>query len=106
MTIRIIQSNDNGSVENIGDFCFSGLRSFTRETPFEVRSTLFIHKVGDRKFGTVFRSVWTGQTNDEGQFIFVCVSTPQTMELTDTPFSEVHLMSDLKTKEEVFSYIS
>ena len=101
--LRVIQSNDRGFVANMGDKCYSKTNSFTSLEPREVRLTLFILK---KKDGTVdvsvFESVWSGEKDEDGQNIFVCISTPTISYDVDT---KVHLMSSLDDKMELVSSV-
>ena len=97
--LRVIQSNSNGFVSQLGDLCYSGLKSFTDTDPRESRLTLFILKNEDgTKDVSVFESVFSGEKNNEGQHIFVCVTTPVTVRNVNT---NVHLMSSLSDKIEL-----
>ena len=90
---RVIQSNSNGFVSELGNVCFSGLKSFTDSNPRESRLTLFILKNEDgTKDVSVFESVWSGETNEEGQYVFVAVTRPVVARGLQT---DVHLMSVL-----------
>ena len=93
---RVIQSNSNGFVSELGNVCFSGLKSFTDSNPRESRLTLFILKNEDgTKDVSVFESVFSGETNEDGQYVFVAVTTPVVARGLQT---DVHLMSDLDSK--------
>ena len=97
--LRVIQSNSNGFVSQLGDLCYSGLKSFSEENPRESRLTLFILKNEDgTKNVSVFESVFSGEKNTEGQYIFVTVTTPVTVRNVNT---NVHLMSSLSDKMEL-----
>ena len=97
--LRVIQSNSNGFVSQLGDLCYSGLKSFTDENPRESRLTLFILKnEDDTKDVSIFESVWSGEKNNEGQHIFVTVTTPVVVRNLNT---KVHLMSSLDDKLEL-----
>ena len=97
--LRVIQSNSNGFVSQLGDLCYSGLKSFSNENPRESRLTLFILKNEDgTKNVSVFESVFSGEKNTEGQYIFVTVTTPVTVRNVNT---NVHLMSSLSDKMEL-----
>ena len=101
--LRVIQSNQNGFVTKLGDLCFSGLKSFTDTNPREARLTLFILKNEDGTSDvSVFESVWSGEKNEEGQNVFVCVTTPVIARGVDT---KVHLMSSLDEKLEVVNSV-
>lgn len=103
--LRVIQSNDNGFVTNVGDLCYSGLKSFSDKNPQEIRQTLFILKSEDRVQVSVFDSVFSGETNTDGMNKFVCVSTPKIVDVTNTELSNIHLMSSLDDKMNVVSYV-
>ena len=101
--LRVIQSNQNGFVSNLGDKCFSGLKSFTDNNPRESRLTLFLLKNEDgTKDVSVFESVYSGTINNEGQHVFVCVTEPVVIRSLET---DVHLMSSLEKKEELVDTI-
>ena len=101
--LRVIQSNSNGFVSQLGETCFSGIKSFTDVNPRESRLTLFILKNED---GTTdvsfFESVFSGEKNNEGQHIFVTVTTPVVVRNVNT---KVHLMSSLDDKMELVNSI-
>ena len=103
--LRVIQSNDNGFVSNVGDLCFSGQTSFTNRNPQEIRQTLFILKSEDRVQVSVFDSVYSGETDSDGMNKFVCISTPNVVDITDTELSNIHLMSSLEDKMNVVNYV-
>lgn len=104
MKLRVIQSNNNGSVTNLGDVCYSGLKSFTDENPRESRLTMFILKNDDgTKDISLFESVYSGLKNEIGQYIFVCVTQPLVVENVNT---NVHLMSSLKDKMDLVDSIT
>ena len=104
MALRVIQSNNNGTVSNIGDYCYSGIKSFRDADPTEARETLFIHKQGDRVEASLFQStLW--DTNTEGGYVFRVSTTPRVVDITDTPYSHVHLMSTSALKEQVVAHI-
>ena len=103
--LRVIQSNSNGQVEKIGDFCFSGLKSFSDKNPSEVKQTLFIYKEDKMKLASVFDSTFTGDITEDGKFVFQVITPPMTVNLTDTEFSEVHLMSSSDLKHSVVEFI-
>ena len=101
--LRVIQSNSNGFVSQLGDLCFSGIKSFTNTNPRESRLTLFLLKNEDGTTDvSVFESVWSGETNNEGQYIFVTVTTPEFKRNVNT---KVHLMSSLDDKMELVNSI-
>ncbi len=103
--LRVIQSNNNGFVTNVGELCFSGQPSFTNTNPQEIRQTLFIFKSEDQVKVSVFDSVYSGEQTIDGMNKFVCVSTPKVMDITDTDLSTVHLMSSMEDKKNVVSYV-
>ena len=101
--LRVIQSNSNGFVSQLGDLCFSGIKSFTDVNPRESRLTGFILNNEDGTTDvSVFESVWSGETNNEGQYIFVTVTTPVVVRNVNT---KVHLMSSLDDKMELVNSI-
>ena len=101
--LRVIQSNSNGFVSQLGDLCFSGIKSFTNTNPRESRLTLFLLKNEDGTTDvSVFESVWSGEKNNEGQYIFVTVTTPEFKRNVNT---KVHLMSSLDDKMELVNSI-
>ena len=101
--LRVIQSNQNGFVSNLGDKCFSGLKSFTDSNPRESRLTLFLLKNEDgTKDVSVFESVYSGTKNNEGQHVFICVTEPVVIRSIQT---NVHLMSSLDEKQHLVEYI-
>ncbi len=101
--LRVIQSNSNGFVSELGKTCFSGIKSFTDVNPRESRLTLFLLKNEDGTTDvSVFESVWSGETNNEGQYIFVTVTTPEFKRNVNT---KVHLMSSLDDKMELVNSI-
>ena len=101
-TLRVIQSNGNGTVTKMGDFCYSGIRSFSANDT--ERETLFILKEDDRKYAITFTSAFTGETNEEGQNIFIVTTTPKTVEITGTDFEAVHLMSNRQLKQDTYRF--
>ena len=103
--LRVIQSNNNGSVTKLGDLCYSGQQSFSVKNPSEIRQTLFILKSENKVQVSVFDSVFSGETNSEGMNVFVCVSTPKVVDITNTELSNIHLMSSLEDKMNVVSYV-
>jgi hypothetical protein len=50
--------------------------------------------------------VFTGGTTQDGKFIFECVSTPVTRDVTDTIISSVHLMSTRGLKDDVVDFVT
>ena len=101
--LRVIQSNSNGFVSQLGDLCFSGIKSFTDVNPRESRLTLFILKNKDGSTDvSFFESVFSGEKNNEGQHIFVTVTTPVVVRNVNT---KVHLMSSLDDKMELVNSI-
>ena len=101
--LRVIQSNSNGFVSQLGKTCFSGIKSFTNTDPRESRLTLFLLKNKDGSTDvSVFESVWSGETNNEGQYIFVTVTSPVIKRNVNT---KVHLMSSLDDKMELINSI-
>ena len=97
--LRVIQSNSNGFVSRLGHLCYSGIKSFTDTNPRESRLTLFILKNEDgTKDISIFKSVFTGEVNELGQHIFVCVTTPVISRGVDT---DVHLMSNIESKTQL-----
>jgi hypothetical protein len=104
--LRVIQSNDNGFVTELGQLSYSGLKSFGNQNPQEIRDTLFIHKSDNAVKASYFQSVYSGDVDADGRYIFVTVTTPVVKELTDTEFSTVHLMSALDKKQAVVDYLT
>ena len=103
LKLRVIQSKSNGFVSQLGDLCYSGIKSFTNTNPRESRLTLFILNNEDGTTDvSVFESVWSGETNNEGQNIFVTVTTPVVVRNVNT---KVHLMSSLDDKMELINSI-
>jgi len=101
--LRVIQSKSNGFVSQLGDLCYSGIKSFTDTNPREPRPTLMITNNEDGTTdASVFESVWSGEKNNEGQHIFVTVTTPVTVRNVNT---KVHLMSSLSDKMELVNSI-
>ena len=101
--VRFIQSKSNGFVSQLGDLCYSGIKSFTNTDPRESRLTGFILNNEDGTTDvSVFESVWSGETNNEGQYIFVTVTTPVLVRNVNT---KVHLMSSLDDKMELVNSI-
>ena len=101
--LRVIQSNSNGFVSKLGDLCYSGIKSFTDTNPRESRLTLFILKNEDgTKDISIFESVFSGDINDEGQNVFVCVTTPVVVRNIET---DVHLMSNIEAKTQLVESI-
>ena len=101
--LRVIQSKSNGFVSQLGDLCYSGIKSFTDTNPRESRLTLFILNNEDGTTdASIFESVWSGEKNNEGQHIFVTVTTPVTVRNVNT---KVHLMSSLSDKMELVNSI-
>jgi hypothetical protein len=103
--LRVIQSKGNGFVTDLGQLCFSGLKSFTDTSPREARLTLFIHSTAGKVEASVFESVYSGERNADGQYTFVTVTTPVIRDLTGTDLANIHLMAPLALKEAVVDYV-
>ena len=101
--LRVIQSNNNGFVSKLGDLCYSGRKSFSDTNSQEVRPTLFILKKEDgTKDISIFESVFSGEVNEDGQYVFVCVTTPAVAYDVKT---DVHLMSSNDSKNELIEEV-
>ena len=92
--LRVIQSNEMGFASEVGNECWSGLKSFTaKEEKFgkTLRKTLFILKrsSGLRDFA-VFESVFNHFRETDRKYVFEITSAP--IALRDQTMM-VHLMS-------------
>ena len=100
--IRIIQGNDSELPINKGDFCWSGLKSFTDERS-TTRKTLFIRKNRDKtKDLCVFDSEFDSYRQEDKKYLFKVISKPKV--LINAP-TNVHLMSSSKDKLEAISLV-
>tara|TARA_A100001035_G_C27551174_1_gene394180 strand:- start:233 stop:601 length:369 start_codon:yes stop_codon:yes gene_type:complete len=100
--IRIIQGNDSELPINKGDFCWSGLKSFTDERS-TIRKTLFIRKNRDKtKDLCVFDSEFDSYRQEDRKYLFKVISKPKV--LINAP-TNVHLMSSSKDKLEAISLV-
>ena len=94
--LRVVQSNANGYTQKVGDFCWSGLKSFTAKDPHERRFTLFIFKRNDGfRDLSCFYSVFTGDRDQDNKYIFKVVTKPKVLLRSDFM---VHLMSPKAVK--------
>ena len=100
--IRIIQGNDSELPINKGDFCWSGLKSFTDERS-TIRKTLFIRKNRDKtKDLCVFDSEFDSYRQEDRKYLFKVISKPKV--LINAP-TNVHLMSSSTDKLEAISLV-
>ena len=100
--IRIIQGNDSELPINKGDFCWSGLKSFTDERS-TIRKTLFIRKNIDKTRDLcVFDSEFDSYRQGDKMYLFKVISKPKV--LINAP-TNVHLMSSSKDKLEAISLV-
>ena len=100
--IRIIQGNDSELPINKGDFCWSGLKSFTDERS-TIRKTLFIRKNIDKTRDLcVFDSEFDSYRQGDKMYLFKVISKPKV--LINAP-TNVHLMSSSKVKLEAISLV-
>ena len=104
----VIQSNNNDVALSIGDVCWSANPSNLNPSEVNPKTpamTLFIFKREGRVSASVFESVYTGRTDEEGNYIYEVVSHPATADLTGTRLARVHLMSARSLKDEVVSFV-
>ena len=100
--IRVIQGNDSELPINKGDFCWSGLKSFTDERS-TIRKTLFIRKNRDNtKDLCVFDSEFDSYRQEDRKYLFKVISKPKFFINAPT---NVHLMSSSKDKLEAISLV-
>jgi len=100
--IRVIQGNDSELPINKGDFCWSGLKSFTDERS-TIRKTLFIRKNIDKTRDlSVFDSEFDSYRQGDKMYLFKVISKPKV--LINAP-TNVHLMSSSKDKLEAISLV-
>jgi len=100
--IRIIQGNDSELPINKGDFCWSGLKSFTDERS-TIRKTLFIRKNIDKTRDLcVFDSEFDSYRQGDNMYLFKVISKPKVFINAPT---NVHLMSSSKDKLEAISLV-
>ena len=100
--IRVIQGNDSELPINKGDFCWSGLKSFTDEKS-TIRKTLFIRKNIDKTRDLcVFDSEFDSYRQGDKMYLFKVISKPKV--LINAP-TNVHLMSSSKDKLEAISLV-
>ena len=99
--IRIIQGNDS-ELPNKGDFCWSGLKSFSDEKS-TIRKTLFIRKNIDKTRDLcVFDSEFDSYRQGDKMYLFKVISKPKVFINAPT---NVHLMSSSKDKLEAISLV-
>ena len=99
--IRIIQGNDS-ELPNKGDFCWSGLKSFSDEKS-TIRKTLFIRKNIDKTRDLcVFDSEFDSYREEDKMYLFKVISKPKFFINAPT---NVHLMSSSKDKLEAISLV-
>ena len=99
--IRIIQGNDS-EIPNKGDFCWSGLKSFSDEKS-TIRKTLFIRKNIDKTRDLcVFDSEFDSYRQGDKMYLFKVISKPKVFINAPT---NVHLMSSSKDKLEAISLV-
>ena len=99
--IRIIQGNDS-ELPNKGDFCWSGLKSFSDDKS-TIRKTLFIRKNIDKTRDLcVFDSEFDSYRQGDKMYLFKVISKPKVFINAPT---NVHLMSSSKDKLEAISLV-
>ena len=99
---RIIQGNDSELPVKKGDFCWSGLKSFSDEKS-TIRKTLFIRKNIDKTRDLcVFDSEFDSYRQGDKMYLFKVISKPKVFINAPT---NVHLMSSSKDKLEAISLV-
>ena len=99
---RIIQGNDGELPVKKGDFCWSGLKSFSDEKS-TIRKTLFIRKNIDKTRDLcVFDSEFDSYREEDKMYLFKVISKPKFFINAPT---NVHLMSSSKDKLEAISLV-
>ena len=99
---RIIQGNDCELPVKKGDFCWSGLKSFSDEKS-TIRKTLFIRKNIDKTRDLcVFDSEFDSYRQGDKMYLFKVISKPKVFINAPT---NVHLMSSSKDKLEAISLV-
>ena len=100
--IRIIQGNDSELPINKGDFCWSGLKSFTDERS-TICKTLFIRKNIDKTRDLcVFDSEFDSYRQLDRMYVFKVINSPKVLFNAKT---RVHLMSNIKDKLEAIALV-
>ena len=99
---RIIQGNDSELPVKKGDFCWSGLKSFSDDKS-TIRKTLFIRKNIDKTRDLcVFDSEFDSYRQGDKMYLFKVISKPKVFINAPT---NVHLMSSSKDKLEAISLV-
>ena len=99
---RIIQGNDSELPVKKGDFCWSGLKSFSDEKS-TIRKTLFIRKnIDNSRDLCVFDSEFDSYRQGDKMYLFKVISKHKV--LINAP-TNVHLMSSSKDKLEAISLV-
>ena len=99
---RIIQGNNSELPVKKGDFCWSGLKSFSDEKS-TIRKTLFIRKNIDKTRDLcVFDSEFDSYRQGDKMYLFKVISKPKVFINAPT---NVHLMSSSKDKLEAISLV-
>ena len=99
--IRIIQGNDS-ELPNKGDFCWSGLKSFSDEKS-TIRKTLFIRKnIDNSRDLCVFDSEFDSYRQLDRVYVFKVINSPKVLLNAQT---RVHLMSNIKDKLEAIALV-
>ena len=99
---RIIQGNDGELPVKKGDFCWSGLKSFSDEKS-TIRKTLFIRKnIDNSRDLCVFDSEFDSYRQLDRMYVFKVINSPKVLFNAQT---RVHLMSNIKDKLEAIALV-
>ena len=99
---RIIQGNDGELPVKKGDFCWSGLKSFSDGTS-TIRKTLFIRKnIDNSRDLCVFDSEFDSYRQLDRMYVFKVINSPKVLFNAQT---RVHLMSNIKDKLEAIALV-
>ena len=99
---RIIQGNNSELPVKKGDFCWSGLKSFSDEKS-TIRKTLFIRKnIDNSRDLCVFDSEFDSYRQLDRMYVFKVINSPKV--LFNAP-TRVHLMSNIKDKLEAIALV-
>ena len=99
---RIIQGNDCELPVKKGDFCWSGLKSFS-DKKSTIRKTLFIRKnIDNSRDLCVFDSEFDSYRQLDRMYVFKVINSPKVLFNVQT---RVHLMSNIKDKLEAIALV-
>ena len=101
--LRVIQGNECGIPQEVGAYCWSGIKPFPDANQGTLRKTLFIRKNADGSRDlSVFLSEFDHQREEDGKYVFKALTRPLLLFKADTT---VHLMSSIEEKRQAVALV-